>query len=78
MLVTVTCQVCGARNDLVLLKPEYHGPFTCYKCRGLAMLEVKEGRVESWQALTPEEFTKEKEIGGRRTGWSAPEPRDAR
>jgi len=60
-LLKIECPSCATEGTISFLKPEYEGPYTCWKCRALFSIKVQAGRLKSCQPLSREEWQKQQE-----------------
>jgi hypothetical protein len=58
MMITIECPKCGTKGSQSLLKPDYEGPYRCWKCRELFNITIVNNEVKGWEPLTEEEFQK--------------------
>jgi len=61
MMITIKCPKCGTEGSQSLLKPDYEGPYRCWKCRELFVITIKGNEVKGWKPLTEEEFQRMQE-----------------
>ncbi|MFA5628940.1 MAG: hypothetical protein WC958_01550 [Dehalococcoidales bacterium] len=62
MAIKIKCPACESEGSISLLEQEYKGPYRCWKCRALYMININSGEVSSIEPLSEEEFEKFKEI----------------
>jgi len=62
MMITIKCPSCGTAGNQSLLKPDYQGPYRCWKCRALFTIKMENGELKSCQPLSEEDFEKQQEI----------------
>ncbi len=55
-IVKIQCRSCGTESSLSLIDSNYSGPFRCWKCRALYMINMQNNEVVNWQPLTEDEF----------------------
>ncbi|MGD9117212.1 MAG: hypothetical protein PVJ08_00480 [Dehalococcoidia bacterium] len=58
MMITIECPKCGTAGSQSLLKPDYEGPYRCWKCRELFTITIVNNEVKGFEPLTEEEFQK--------------------
>jgi len=58
MMITIKCPSCGTEGSQSLLEPNYQGPYRCWKCRSIFVLEVKNNILKSIKAISNKEFEK--------------------
>lgn len=56
MIVKIKCHNCETESSLSLIEPNYRGPFRCWKCRSVFMIEMANSEVISWERMSEEEF----------------------
>ena len=61
MIITIACPKCGTTGSQSLLKPDYHGPYRCWKCRELFTITIVNNEVKNWEHLTEEELAAQEE-----------------
>jgi hypothetical protein len=61
MMITIECPKCGTAGSQSLLKPDYVGPYRCWKCRELFTITIVNNEVKSWEPLTEEELAQQEE-----------------
>jgi len=61
MMVKITCQECGTEGSFSLVDPTYEGPYKCWKCRALFTIGIADGKLESCEPLSQEEFDRQQE-----------------
>ena len=61
MIVTIACPKCGTTGKQSLLKPDYQGPYRCWKCRELFTITIVNNEVKNWEPLTEEELAAQEE-----------------
>lgn len=61
MMITIECPKCGTAGSQSLLKPDYQGPYRCWKCRELFTITIVNNEVKSWESLTEEELAVQEE-----------------
>jgi DNA-directed RNA polymerase subunit RPC12/RpoP len=61
MMITIECPKCGTKGSQSLLKPDYVGPYRCWKCRELFTITIVNNEVKSWETLTEEELAQQEE-----------------
>ncbi len=66
MLVKIKCPECDTDGSFSLADPVYEGPYRCWKCRALFSIEMKNGKLESMESITEEEFNRQMEIQAMR------------
>ena len=66
MLVKIICPKCGAEGSFSLVESSYQGPYRCWKCRGIFTISMENGKLESCEPLSEEEFEKQQEIASLR------------
>jgi uncharacterized Zn finger protein len=54
MMITIKCPSCGTEGSQSLLKPDYRGPYRCWKCRQLFLIRIEDNQVTSWEPITEE------------------------
>jgi DNA-directed RNA polymerase subunit RPC12/RpoP len=59
MMITIQCPKCGTAGSQSLLKPDYQGPYRCWKCRELFTITIKNNQVTSWESLTEEQMNEQ-------------------
>jgi transcription elongation factor Elf1 len=64
MLFTVNCPKCNAVATMSLLKDDYEGPFSCYKCHRLFQIKVVNGELVTSKELSKEDIDKMRENEG--------------
>ena len=66
MMLKIGCPKCGTDGNLSLVESSYQGPYRCWKCRELFLLEVDNNELKSCEPLSQEEFDKLQEIEAMR------------
>jgi hypothetical protein len=61
MMITIECPKCGTTGSQSLLKPDYLGPYRCWKCRELFIIRIENNQVISWEPLTEEQLAQQEE-----------------
>jgi hypothetical protein len=61
MMITIECPKCGTAGSQSLLKPDYVGPYRCWKCRELFTITIVNNEVKSWETLTEEQLAQQEE-----------------
>jgi hypothetical protein len=61
MMITIECPKCGTAGSQSLLKPDYVGPYRCWKCRELFTITIVNNEVKAWEPLTEEELAQQEE-----------------
>ena len=61
MMITIECPKCGTAGSQSLLKPDYVGPYRCWKCRELFTIKIENNQVKSWESLTEEQLAEQEE-----------------
>jgi hypothetical protein len=61
MMITIECPKCGTAGSQSLLKPDYVGPYRCWKCRELFTITIVNNEVKSWEPLTEEQLAQQEE-----------------
>jgi hypothetical protein len=61
MMITIECPKCGTKGSQSLLKPDYQGPYRCWKCRELFTITIVNNEVQGWEPLTEEELAAQEE-----------------
>ena len=67
MMITIKCPKCGTGGSLSLLKPDYEGPYRCWKCRELFTIKIEGNEVKSCEPLSQEEFDRRQQIEALKT-----------
>jgi len=62
MMMSIICPACGAEKKMSLLEPNFEGPFKCWKCRKLYLVNIEHGKVMECKPLTEEEFDEQLQI----------------
>jgi hypothetical protein len=60
-MITIECPKCGTAGSQSLLKPDYQGPYRCWKCRELFTITIVNNEVKSWEPLTEDELAVQEE-----------------
>lgn len=58
----VECPGCGAVGTLMLINPDYDGPYACWKCRAVYNIQIKGGQVTSATPTTREEVDRKRTL----------------
>jgi DNA-directed RNA polymerase subunit RPC12/RpoP len=61
MMITIKCPKCGTEGSQSLLKPDYVGPYRCWKCRELFTITIVNNEVKGWETLTEEQLAAQEE-----------------
>ena len=61
MIIKIKCPACGVEGSLSFVEPDYHGPYRCWKCRGLFTIKMEKNEIKSCEPLSQEEFDKQQE-----------------
>lgn len=61
MIITIACPKCGTTGSQSLLKPDYQGPYRCWKCRELFTITIVNNEVKNWEPLTEDELAAQEE-----------------
>jgi len=61
-MLTIKCPGCGAEGRISFIKPDYEGPYKCWKCQGIFSIKVQAGQLKSCQAISGEDLQKVQEI----------------
>ena len=61
MMITIECPKCGTKGSQSLLKPDYVGPYRCWKCRELFTITIVNNEVKGWETLTEEQLAAQEE-----------------
>ena len=61
MMITIKCPSCGTEGSQSLLKPDYEGPYRCWKCRELFNIRIEGNEVTSWTPITEEQLKEQQE-----------------
>ena len=61
MMITIECPKCGTAGSQSLLKPDYVGPYRCWKCRELFAIKIESNELKSWAPLTEDELEQQQE-----------------
>jgi DNA-directed RNA polymerase subunit RPC12/RpoP len=61
MMITIECPKCGTKGSQSLLKPDYVGPYRCWKCRELFTITIVNNEVKGWETLTEEQLAQQEE-----------------
>ncbi|HLC23146.1 MAG TPA: hypothetical protein VJL08_01710 [Dehalococcoidia bacterium] len=56
----VECPSCEAVGKLVLISPDYDGPYACWKCRSIFNIAIRGGQVTSAVPTTREEVDRKR------------------
>lgn len=56
MVVKIKCHNCNTESSLSLIEPNYRGPFRCWSCRAIYMINMENNEVTSWEPLSEDEF----------------------
>ena len=62
MLVTIKCPDCTSEGRMSLTDLSYHGPYRCWKCRGLFTIRIEDNELKSCEPLSQEEFDRQQEL----------------
>ncbi len=57
-VVKIKCRSCGTDSSLSLVDSNYRGPFRCWKCRALYMINMENNEITSWEPLSEDEFNR--------------------
>ncbi len=55
-VVRIKCRNCETESTLSLIDSNYRGPFRCWKCRAIYMINMVNNEVTSWEPLNEDEF----------------------
>ncbi len=58
----VECPGCHAVGKLVLISPDYEGPYACWKCHSVYNIIIKGGQVTSFVPTTREEVDRKRTL----------------
>jgi hypothetical protein len=61
-MITIKCPKCNTEGKLSLLKPDYEGPYRCWKCRELFSINIEGNEVKSLEPLSEEEFQRRQQM----------------
>lgn len=59
MIFKVKCPECNAESGFSLIKPDYEGPYRCWKCRGAFTITIEKNELKSCEPLSQEEFDRQ-------------------
>ena len=62
MIIKIRCPKCDTEGGFSLAEPSYHGPYRCWKCRGLFTIRMENNELKSCEPLSEEDFQKQQEI----------------
>jgi len=62
MMLKIKCPKCNTDGSMSLLESSYHGPYRCWKCRGLFTITIDDNEVKSWEPLSEEDFEKQQQL----------------
>jgi DNA-directed RNA polymerase subunit RPC12/RpoP len=54
MMMNIKCPSCGTEGSQSLLKPDYAGPYRCWKCRELFYITIEDNQVTHMEPITEE------------------------
>ncbi len=58
----VECPSCEVVGKLILVNPDYVGPYACWKCHAVFNIVIKAGRVTSAEPTTREEVDRKRTL----------------
>ncbi|MDO8472445.1 MAG: hypothetical protein Q7T05_01360 [Dehalococcoidia bacterium] len=58
----VECPSCGTIGRMVLISPDYAGPYACWKCHSVFNIVIKGGQVTSAEPTTREEADRKRTL----------------
>jgi len=62
MIMKISCPECHTEGGFSLADAVYHGPYRCWKCRGLYTIKIENNELQSCEPLSEEEFQRLQEI----------------
>ena len=62
MLIKLKCPKCDIENSLSLADATHQGAYRCWKCRELFAIRIEDNELKSCEAITQEEFDRQREI----------------
>ena len=73
-MLTIKCPKCATEGRVSFIKPDYEGPYKCWKCQGIFSIKVQAGQVKSCEPLSPEDLQKIQEIEALKAKFSRNSP----
>lgn len=58
----VECSACGAVGTLMLINPDYAGPYACWHCHAVFVIEIRSGQVTSMTPTTREDVDRKRTL----------------
>lgn len=54
----IQCADCGTETSMSLAEAAYDGPFRCWKCKGVFVIKIENGKLKSCKSISEQEFEK--------------------
>jgi DNA-directed RNA polymerase subunit RPC12/RpoP len=73
-MLTIKCPNCSSEGKVSFIKPDYEGPYKCWKCQKIFSIKVRGGQVISCEPLSADDLQRVQEIEALKSRYSKNPP----